>query len=179
MGHCLVEITFRTVTLVKFKYFLFCFVGCSGSTVVYEKGSTICLPFTVNQSNILFTIKRDSVKLCILVRGTVFKPESELKWRNETYNCNGSGMVMSVCFGDSQSEDAGLFSLYDGTTNESTIIQNITLQITSMIFSISYTSLFPLLGKKLLFGETFLSIGFQILDFKKWVCIGPKKIKMQ
>lgn len=111
---------------------LFCVVGLLGSTISYEKGSSVCLSFGINQSTAYFTIRRNGVNLCSRISGST--PSYPNSWRNVT--CNISEMFMSVCFEDSKSEDAGLFSLYDSASQTAIEWEKITLQITSMQFSI-------------------------------------------
>lgn len=63
----------------------------------------------------------------------------DTNWNNNTLNCSFSTMKMTLCFGNCQPEDAGNFSLYDGTTPTSSLVQSLTLEIISNPFNYNCT----------------------------------------
>nr|XP_034316845.1 hemicentin-2-like [Crassostrea gigas] len=100
---------------------------CLASTVMYEKGSTVCLNFTINDAQITNVIKRNYSTICVSVTESI--PPNVSPFGNKTMNCSITANKMSVCFGDFQIQDVGLFSLCDSATINSNCFENITLKI--------------------------------------------------
>lgn len=94
---------------------------------MYEKGSTVCLNFTINDAQITNVIKRNYSTICVSVTESI--PPNVSPFGNKTMNCSITANKMSVCFGDFQIQDVGLFSLCDSATINSNCFENITLKI--------------------------------------------------
>lgn len=94
---------------------------------MYEKGSTVCLNFTINDVQITNVIKRNYSTICVSVTESI--PPNVSPFGNKTMNCSITANKMSVCFGDFQIQDVGLFSLCDSAAINSNCFENITLKI--------------------------------------------------
>lgn len=94
---------------------------------MYEKGSTVCLNFTIKDAQITNVIKRNYSTICVSVTESI--PPNVSPFGNKTMNCSITANKMSVCFGDFQIQDVGLFSLCDSATINSKCFENITLKI--------------------------------------------------
>lgn len=94
---------------------------------MYEKGSTICLNFSITDAEITNVIKRNYSTICVSLTESI--PPYVIPFGNKTMNCSITANKMSVCFGDFQIQDAGLFFLCDSTSVTSNCFENITLKI--------------------------------------------------
>lgn len=99
------------------------------ATVMFEKGSDICLNFKMWNAQRTNVIKRIYFPICISL-GENFEPTAK-PWADKAINCSKilNTSTMSVCFGDFQLPDAGLFSLCDSTSNTSRCFENIELKV--------------------------------------------------
>lgn len=105
---------------------------------MYEKGSTICLNFTIRDAQMTNVIKKDYSNICVSISENI--PPNVTPWGNKTINCSITENMMSMCFGDFQLQDGGLFFLCDATSVNSKCYANITLKI---IVSVHNVSLIP------------------------------------
>lgn len=119
----------------SFTTVFYIFAECKASTVKCENGSSVCLPFNVSVVK-TYSIRRQHKNLCTILKipGEPFVYSTN--WSNKTLNCSFSAMKMTLCFGDCQLEDAGNFSVYNGTTPSSSLVQSLTLQIISNLIII-------------------------------------------
>lgn len=111
--------------------FSFFFTECASSTEKCVNGSDICFSFnTSSLTSSVFFIKKNGSSLCTSVKfGT---PTLFINpWRNGTFNCSAVQPIMSLCFGNCQLNDAGIFSLHLSGTAEEPSVRNINLQVTS------------------------------------------------
>lgn len=98
------------------------FTGCLGYTVYCEIGGEVCLDFVKNNSLNTFAIKKDSLLVCISFDGN-----STIILQSFDGNCSISPTKMSMCLGNFMSEDAGIFSLHNGLTISSVLLNSISL----------------------------------------------------
>lgn len=102
----------------------FCFTGCLGLTQYSEIGDDVCLTFSKNTSFPLYAIRKgNSSSICASADGN-----STNIFDRRYANCSISTTMMTVCFGNFQLEDAEIFSLHDGLTPTSALLNSITLK---------------------------------------------------
>lgn len=115
---------------------------------MYEKGSTICLNFTIRDAQMTNVIKKDYSNICVSISENI--PPNVTPWGNKTINCSITENMMSMCFGDFQLQDGGLFFLCDATSVNSKCYANITLKIIGKSsFALSVFNLFNIFGSEL------------------------------
>lgn len=100
------------------------FTGCLGYTVYCEIGGEACLDFLKNSPPITYAIKKGNLSVCVSSDGTSTYIFDAFKVK---VNCNISSTKMSMCLRNFQSGDGGIFSLHDGLTNTSVLINSIAL----------------------------------------------------
>lgn len=107
------------------------FTECTSTTEKCVNGSDICFSFnTSSLTSRVFFIKKNGSSLCA---SADFATPSLFNntWRNGTFNCSAVQPIMSLCFGNCQLNDAGIFSLHLVGTIEAPSVRNMTLQVTS------------------------------------------------
>lgn len=102
---------------------LFCFTGCLGFTKYSEIGDDVCLHFSKNTSFSIYAIKFSGIAICASSDGN-----NTHKFQDRYANCNISGTIMTVCFGNFQLNDTGTYSLHDGLPPSSKLLNSITLE---------------------------------------------------
>lgn len=100
------------------------FTGCLGYTVYCEIGGEACLDFVKNNSLFTYAIKKNSSLVCLSTdRTTIY---TFAPWEGKV-NCTISSTKMSMCLGNFQSGDGGIFSLHKGSTDSSVLLSSIAL----------------------------------------------------
>lgn len=106
---------------------IFIFTGCLGYTVYCEVGAGVCLDFFKNNSFGTYAIRVRNLPLCASFDGQSTHIFSNNFGNESTFNCSISKTIMSVCIGNFQSKDAGIYSLHDSLTLSSNILKSITV----------------------------------------------------
>lgn len=103
------------------------FTGCLGYTVYCEVGAGVCVDFFKNNSFDTYAIRIRNLPFCILLDGQSTYIFSNNFGNESSFNCSVSRTIMSVCIGNFQSKDAGIYSLHNGLTSSSYLLKSITV----------------------------------------------------
>lgn len=115
---------FITIPLMVIFASIFANYGCLGYTVYCEIGGEACLDFVKNNSLFTYAIKKNSSLVCLSTdRTTIY---TFAPWKGKV-NCTISSTKMSMCLGNFQSGDGGIFSLHKGSTDSSVLLSSIAL----------------------------------------------------
>lgn len=114
--------------------FLFTNNGCLGFTKYSEIGDDVCLHFSKNTSFSIYAIKFSGIAICASSDGN-----NTHIFQDRYANCNISGTIMTVCFGNFQLNDTGTYSLHDGLTPSSKLLNSITLEKATPVTFVNIT----------------------------------------
>lgn len=85
----------------------------------------MCLDFFKNNSFGTYAIRVRDLPFCASFDGQPTYIFSNNFGNESSFNCSVSKTIMSVCIGNFQSKDAGIYSLHDGLTPSSNLLKSI------------------------------------------------------
>ncbi|XP_052691740.1 synaptogenesis protein syg-2-like [Crassostrea angulata] len=124
-------------SLLWFLFIVLTTEGCLGYTVYCEVGAGVCLDFFKNNSFGTYAIRVRDLPFCLSFDGQSTYIFSNNFGNESSFNCSVSKTIMSVCIGNFQSKDAGIYSLHDGLTPSSNILKSIRVVKASQQFNMT------------------------------------------
>ncbi|XP_065933038.1 uncharacterized protein [Magallana gigas] len=129
-------------SLLWFLFIVLTTEGCLGYTVYCEVGAGVCLDFFKNNSFGTYAIRVRDLPFCLSFDGQSTYIFSNNFGNESSFNCSVSKTIMSVCIGNFQSKDAGIYSLHDGLTPSSNLLKSIRVVKASQQFNMTGSSEF-------------------------------------
>lgn len=124
----------RTAIPLFVIFFIHC-IGCLASAVMFEKGSSVCINFTKKTMLEEYAIRRNNSNVCVSPGINI--PPNKTPWGNKTINCSITTNMVSICFGDFQLQDTGLFSYCKDSSTSHECYENITLKMIVPVVSVT------------------------------------------